>query len=76
VTLGTEAKFVRVALGYGLDYRASRFRFSAGAGNFSLTITTRTALWPTQSPIQWIPRALFLGVKLITHLHLVLRSKN
>jgi hypothetical protein len=27
---------VGIALGYGLDDRGSRFRFSAGAGNFSL----------------------------------------
>jgi hypothetical protein len=28
--------FVGVALGYGLDDRGSRFRFAAGAENFSL----------------------------------------
>jgi hypothetical protein len=27
---------VGIALGYGLDYRVSRVRFRAGAGNFSL----------------------------------------
>jgi hypothetical protein len=27
---------VGIALGYGLDDRGSRFRFSVGAGNFSL----------------------------------------
>jgi hypothetical protein len=27
---------VGIALGYGLDYRGSRVRFPAGAGNFSL----------------------------------------
>jgi hypothetical protein len=27
---------INIALGYGLNYRGSRFRFPAGAGNFSL----------------------------------------
>jgi hypothetical protein len=31
---------------------------------------------PTQPPMQWVPGALSLGVKLTTHLHLVPRSKN
>jgi len=34
-----------------------------GVGNFSLTTVSRTALVPTQSPIQWVPRAFSLGVK-------------
>jgi hypothetical protein len=32
-------------------------------GIFLFTTTSRTALQPTQPPIQWIPGALFLGVK-------------
>jgi hypothetical protein len=51
-----------MALGYGLDDRSSRVRFPAGAGNFLIT-ASRTALGPTQPPIQWVPGALSLGVK-------------
>jgi hypothetical protein len=53
---------VGIALGYGLDGRGSRVRFLAGAGNFSLHHRV-PALGPTQPPIQWVPRALSLGVK-------------
>jgi len=31
----------------------------------------RTALGPTQPPIQWVPEAFSLGVKLTTHLHVL-----
>jgi hypothetical protein len=48
---------------YGLDDQGSRVRFPAGAGNFSLHYLSRTALGPTLPPIQWVPGALFLGVK-------------
>jgi hypothetical protein len=54
---------VGIVLGYGLDDRGSRIRLPAGAGNFSLTTASRTALGPTQPPIQWVPGALSLGVK-------------
>jgi hypothetical protein len=59
---------VGVALGYGLEDR--------GPGIFLFTTASRTALKPTQPPVQWVPGALSLGVKLTTHLHLVSRSKN
>jgi hypothetical protein len=56
---------VGTALGYGLDYRGSRVQLPAGTGNFIFTTASRTALGPTQPPIQWVrvPGALSLGVK-------------
>jgi hypothetical protein len=53
-----------------------------GLGIFLFTTASRTALGPTQPPIQWVPGAFFpwgqsgRGVKLTTHVHLVPRSKN
>jgi hypothetical protein len=44
-------------------------------------LISRSALWPTQLSIQYVPGALFLcgwsdqGVKLLIHLHLVPRSR-
>jgi hypothetical protein len=32
-------------------------------GIFLFTTASITAVGPTQSPIQWVPRAIFLGVK-------------
>jgi hypothetical protein len=34
-----------------------------GLGIFLFTAASRTALWPTQPPTQWVPGALFQGVK-------------
>jgi hypothetical protein len=54
---------VGIALGYGLDDRTSRVRFSAGAGNFSLHHRVRngSGAHPASSPMD--TRDLSLGVK-------------
>jgi hypothetical protein len=49
---------VGIALGYGLDDR--------GQGIFLFTTASRTALGPTQPPIQWVPGTP-LGVELSGH---------
>jgi hypothetical protein len=54
---------VGIASGYGLDDRGSRVRFPAGTGNFLFTTVSRTAVGPTQPPIQWVPGVLSLEVK-------------
>jgi hypothetical protein len=54
---------VGIALGYVLTDRGIRVRFPVGLGIFLFTTASRTALEPTQPPIQWIPRALSLGVE-------------
>jgi hypothetical protein len=43
--------------------RGSGVRFPAGVGIFLFTTASRTALGPTQPPIQWVAGALSLGVK-------------
>jgi hypothetical protein len=54
---------VGIALGYGLDDRGFRFRFPAGAGNFSLhyRVQNGTGAHPASYPT--VPGALSLGVK-------------
>jgi hypothetical protein len=55
---------VGIALGYGLDDRGSRVRFPGGGLEvFLFTTAFRTVLGPTQPPIQWVARALSLGLK-------------
>jgi hypothetical protein len=51
---------VGIALGYGLD-GVLGFDSRRGLGIFLFTAASRTALGPTQPPIQWIPVALSLG---------------
>jgi hypothetical protein len=49
-----------IALGYGLDDRV----FVSRQGVVIYIITaSRPVLGPTQPPIQWVPRALLLGLK-------------
>jgi hypothetical protein len=57
--------------GYGLDGRGS---ILSRAKIFLSSVTSRSALGPTQPPIQWVMGALYPGVKLTTHLHLEPRS--
>jgi hypothetical protein len=52
-----------MVLGYGLDDRGSRVRFPVGVEISLFTTASRTALGPTQPPIQWVPGALSLGIK-------------
>jgi hypothetical protein len=52
---------VGIALGNGLDDRG--FESRLGLGIFLFTTASRTALRPTQPPIQWVPGALSLVVK-------------
>jgi hypothetical protein len=54
---------VGIALGYGLDDRGSRFRFPAGAGNFSLRhrVQNGSAAHPASYPMG--TRGCFPGCK-------------
>jgi hypothetical protein len=63
VTKKSRDSSVGIALCYGLDDRGSRVRFPTGAGIFLFTSASRTALGPTQLPIQWVIWALSLRVK-------------
>jgi len=53
--------FSGIALGYGLDDRV--FESRQGLGIFFFTTTSRSALGPTQPPIQLVPGAVFLRIK-------------
>jgi hypothetical protein len=52
---------LHTALGYGLDDRGLESRH--GVGIFLFTTASRSAVGPTQPPIQWAPGALSPGVK-------------
>jgi hypothetical protein len=52
---------VGIAPGYGLDDRG--FESRQWLGIFLFTTMSRPALRPTQPPIQWVPRAISLGIK-------------
>jgi hypothetical protein len=73
---------VGIVLDYGLDDRDSRFRFPAGAGNFSLHLRVQKgsgahpASYPMGTRSSFPGGKAVWGVKLTTHLHLVPRWKN
>jgi len=58
-----KVELIPIALGYGLDDRGSRFNSQRELGIFPFTAASKTALVPTQPPIQWVPGALSLGSK-------------
>jgi hypothetical protein len=60
-------------LGYGLDDR--EFESQEEVGIFLFTTASIPVLKTTQPPIQWVIGAVSLGMKLITHLHLVPRTR-
>jgi hypothetical protein len=53
----------RYSPGLRPENRGSRVRFPEGAENFLFTTASRTALGPTQPPMQWVPVVLSLRVK-------------
>jgi hypothetical protein len=52
---------VGIALGYGLEIGVLGFDHRRGLGIFLFTTTFRTALGPTQPPIQWATGDFSLG---------------
>jgi hypothetical protein len=47
---------------YGLDDQGIGVHFQSGAEIFLFPTSFRTILWPTQFPIQWMPRTLCPGL--------------
>jgi hypothetical protein len=63
VRLGNRDSAVSIAIGYGLDDRGFGVRVPGGSRIFT-SPRRPDRLWrSTQSPIQWVPGALFPGVK-------------
>jgi hypothetical protein len=54
---------VGIAINFGLDERGVGVRVPVAATIFLFFTSSRPALWPTQPPIQWVPRAFSPGVK-------------
>jgi hypothetical protein len=54
---------VNIVTGYRLDDQGVGVWFWVRAGDFLFSTSSRPVLRPTQSPIQWVPWALSLGVK-------------
>jgi hypothetical protein len=73
---------ISIVAGYGLDDRAIVVRIPAEVkGSFPLPSVSRSALGPTQPPVQWVPGVLSQGLKrgrgvtLTTHSHVESRSR-
>jgi hypothetical protein len=60
--VGSRDSVAGIATGYGLDNRGVGVRVPIGSIILFYT-SSRPALGPTQSPIQWVPGALSPGVK-------------
>jgi hypothetical protein len=58
---GSQDSIVGIAIGYGLNGRGVGVRVPVVS--IILSTSSRPALGPTQSPIQWVPGALSPGVK-------------
>jgi hypothetical protein len=56
-----ELKLLRI--GYMAAFLKIGFNFRRELGIFLFTTASRTALEPTQPPIQWVPGAFSLGIK-------------
>jgi hypothetical protein len=54
---------VGIATGYGLDDQGVGVPRPGGGKNFYFSMSSKPALGPTQTPIQWVPGALSSGVK-------------
>jgi hypothetical protein len=59
----TNYSSVGIALGYGLEIGFLGFDSRRGLEIFLFSTASRTALGPTQPPLQWVAGALSLGVK-------------
>jgi hypothetical protein len=62
-TVKSRDSSVGIATGYRLDDRGGRSSSPGKVKNFLFFISSRPALWTTQPPIQWVPRALSPGGK-------------
>jgi hypothetical protein len=61
MSLESRDSAVGIETGYGLDDRGIGVQVPVGSRIFSMS--SKTTLRPTQPPIQWVPGALFPGVK-------------
>jgi hypothetical protein len=56
-----EGHSIRLKLLFKYIFVSNRVRFPTGLGIFLFTTVSRTALGPTQPPIEWVPGAPSLG---------------